>query len=113
MALEQLTGAGGGLQSNQQAINHFNYLTNHAALAEKNLRNQAEQAYSLSKQKMPADFWDKVNANLPGSPMDAVDPVTIGKNLYGDNSAPSPAAAVAPTGGIKLRSGLVAVPVNP
>jgi hypothetical protein len=98
MAMEQLTGSGPGLTSDAQAINHYNYLINHAGLAEKNLTNKVEQTYSLSKQKMPADFWDKVNANLPGSSLQPVDAQTLASHMYKDNSPGAVAPAKVGTG---------------
>jgi hypothetical protein len=133
LALSQLTG-GGGLTSNAQAINHFDYLGNHAALAEKNLRQKLEQSYTLSKQKMPADFMEKLDATLPASPYQSVDPNVIGRQLYGDNTtnpnasaAPgqplagnTPVAApvgntsgALPPGAIRLPDGRIAIPKNP
>lgn len=133
LALSQLTG-GGGLTSNAQAINHFDYLGNHAALAEKNLRQKLEQSYTLSKQKMPADFMPKLDATLPASPYGGVDPNIIGRQLYGDNTtnpnasaAPgqplagnTPVAApvgntsgALPPGAIRLPDGRIAIPKNP
>lgn len=92
-AYQQLVGDTGGLQSDAQAINHFDYLGNHAALAEKNMRTRIGQAFTLSKQKIPGDLFDNIDSGMPASPYSGADPNVIGKQLYGDNTTTQSATA--------------------
>jgi hypothetical protein len=80
LAMNVLTG--GGLTNSEQALKHFDYLTNTGALSEKGLRSRVDEN---RKRNNKGQFdWDALEQNLPGAPP-ADSAKDIGSNVYGQN----------------------------